>query len=279
MNNATLDLTIAIPIKNEAKLLQGCIDAIGKDFANKIVIIDSGSTDESLAIAKANNIEVIQFNWNGQFPKKRNWFLQNYTPQTTWVLFLDADEYLTDEFKNEIRLNLNNSNKVGYWLTYSRYFLGKKLKGGYPLLKLALFQVGAGEYEKIEENNWSQFDMEIHEHPILNGSIGKIKSEIDHLDFRSISHYISKHNEYASWEAQRILKSLNDKQISTTWTWKQKLKYKLMLTPFIGPLYFLGSYFLLAGFRDGSRGFTFSILKAAYFTQVYCKIVEQRRKV
>jgi glycosyltransferase involved in cell wall biosynthesis len=278
MKNHALDLTIAIPIKNEAKLLQGCIDAIGKDFAQKIVIIDSGSTDESLAIAKANNIEVIQFNWNGQFPKKRNWFLQNYTPQTTWVLFLDADEYLTDEFKNEIRLNLNNSNKVGYWLTYSRYFLGKKLKGGYPLLKLALFQVGAGEYEKIEENNWSQFDMEIHEHPILIGNIGKIKSEIDHLDFRSISHYISKHNEYASWEAHRILESLNDKKISATWTWKQKLKYKLMLTPFIGPLYFLGSYFLLAGFRDGSRGFAFSILKAAYFTQVYCKIVEQRSR-
>jgi len=278
MNNTSLDLTIAIPIKNEAKLLQGCIDAIGKDFAQKIVIIDSGSTDESLAIAKANNIEVIQFNWNGHFPKKRNWFLQSHKPQTKWVLFLDADEYITDAFKNEVRSNLSSSNKVGYWLTYSRYFLEKKLKGGYPLLKLALFQVGAGEYEKIEENNWSQFDMEIHEHPILNGVIGKIKSEIDHLDFRSISHYISKHNEYASWEAHRILKSLNDKKISTTWTWKQKLKYKLMLTPFIGPLYFLGSYFLLAGFRDGSRGFAFSILKAAYFTQVYCKIVEQRSR-
>jgi glycosyltransferase involved in cell wall biosynthesis len=279
MNNTSLDLTIVIPIKNEANLLQGCIDAIGKDFAQRIVIIDSGSTDESLAIAKANNIEVIQFNWNGQFPKKRNWFLQNHKPQTKWVLFLDADEYITYAFKNEVRSILSSSNKVGYWLTYSRYFLGKKLKGGYPLLKLALFQVGAGEYEKIEENNWSQFDMEIHEHPILIGNIGKIKSEIDHLDFRSISHYISKHNEYASWEAQRILKSLNDKKISATWTWKQKLKYKLMLTPFIGPLYFLGSYFLLAGFRDGSRGFAFSILKAAYFTQVYCKIVEQRKKV
>jgi glycosyltransferase involved in cell wall biosynthesis len=278
MNNTILDLTIAIPIKNEAKLLQGCIDAIGKDFAKHIVIIDSGSTDQSLEIAKANNIEVIQFNWNGQFPKKRNWFLQNYKPQTKWVLFLDADEYVTDAFKKEIKANLNSSNKVGYWLTYSRYFLGKKLKGGYPLLKLALFQIGAGEYEKIEENNWSHFDMEIHEHPILIGNIGKIKSEIDHLDFRSISHYISKHNEYASWEAQRILKSLHDKKITTTWTWKQKLKYKLMLTPFIGPLYFLGSYFLLAGFRDGSRGFAFSILKAAYFTQVYCKIVEQRSR-
>jgi glycosyltransferase involved in cell wall biosynthesis len=149
MNDIKIDLTIAIPIKNEAKLLQGCIDAIGKDFAKHIVIIDSGSTDQSLEIANANNIEVIQFIWNGQFPKKRNWFLQNHKPQTKWVLFLDADEYITDTFKNEIRANLNSSNKVGYWLTYSRYFLGKKLKGGYPLLKLALFQIGAGEYERM----------------------------------------------------------------------------------------------------------------------------------
>jgi len=269
-----LNITIAIPIKNEALLLQGCLDAIGKDFAEKIVIIDSGSTDNSLEIAKKNNIEVLDFKWNGQFPKKRNWFLQNYSPKTKWVQFLDADEYLTEDFKNEIRKAILDEVKVGFWLTYTRYFLGKKMKGGYPLRKLALFRVGSGEYERIEENNWSTLDMEIHEHPILDGKTGVIKSEIDHLDFRGISHYVIKHNEYASWEAERIMKMGANSEIKKQWTWKQKMKYKLMLTPFIGPAFFLGSYFLLGGFRDGSRGLAFSILKASYFTQVYCKIKE-----
>jgi hypothetical protein len=227
-----------------------------------------------LEIAQRNDVEVLDFKWNGQFPKKRNWFLQNHTPLTKWILFLDADEYLTEGFKNEIRNAIVDENKVGFWLTYTRYFLGKKLKGGYPLRKLALFRVGAGEYEKIEENNWSTLDMEIHEHPVLKGDIGTVKSEIDHLDFRGISHYVIKHNEYASWEAERIMKMGTNLEIKKQWTWKQKIKYKLMLTPFIGPAFFLGSYFLLGGFRDGSRGLAFSILKASYFTQVYCKIKE-----
>ena len=269
-----LNITIAIPIKNEATLLQGCIDAIGKDFVQKIIILDSGSTDGSLAIAHKNNIEVLDFKWNGQFPKKRNWFLQNYTPLTEWVFFLDADEYLNEAFKTSLRKNINKENIVGFWLSYTRYFLGKKLKGGYPLRKLALFKIGAGEYEKIDEHNWSNLDMEIHEHPIIAGKTAIIKEEIDHLDFRGISHYIIKHNEYASWEAQRIVSTGNNKSIRATWTLKQRLKYKLMLTPFIGPAFFVGSYFLLGGVRDGARGLAFSILKASYFTQVYCKIKE-----
>lgn len=269
-----LDITIAIPIKNEAKLLQGCLDAIGDDFAQKIIILDSGSTDASLDIAKDNNIEVLDFKWNGQFPKKRNWFLQNYPPKTKWVFFLDADEYLTEAFKNEVRKNIDNENLVGFWLSYTRYFLGKQMKGGYPLRKLALFKVGSGEYERIEENNWSTLDMEIHEHPVLDGKTGIIKSEIDHLDFRGISHYVIKHNEYASWEAERLVKTGNNKEAIKNWTWKQKIKYKLINTSLIGPVYFMGSYFLLGGFRDGSRGFAFSILKASYFTQIYCKIKE-----
>ena len=271
-----LNITIAIPIKNEAKLLQGCLDAIGNDFVEKIIILDSGSTDGSLEIAKNNNVEVLDFKWNGQFPKKRNWFLQNYIPATKYVLFLDADEYLSESFKAEVRSKIEDESISGFWLSYTRYFLGKKLKGGYPLRKLALFKVGAGEYERIEENNWSTLDMEIHEHPVIIGAIGVIKSEIDHLDFRGISHYVIKHNEYASWEAERIIKTASDSSVKNSWTWKQKIKYKLLLSPFVGPVYFLGNYFLLGGIRDGARGLAFSILKASYFTQVYCKIKEHQ---
>jgi glycosyltransferase involved in cell wall biosynthesis len=269
-----LDLTIAIPVCNEEKNLPGCLEAIGKDLAKRIVVIDSGSIDNTKLIALEFGAEVLNFEWNGNFPKKRNWFLRNHTPDTKWVLFLDADEYLTKEFKTELKTALQKDGVVGYWLNYTIYFLGKKLKGGYPLDKLALFQVGSGEYERIDEDRWSKFDMEIHEHPILNGKTGTIKSKIDHQDFRGVSHYVTKHNEYAWWEAERFLKSSQDVMSIKNWTWKQKLKYKLMRTPFIGPAYFCGSFFALGGFRDGSRGLAFAILKMAYFTQVYCRIRE-----
>ena len=271
-----LDLTIAIPVKNEERNLPGCIKAIGKDFASSIIIIDSGSNDRTKEIAKENNIDIVDFKWDGKFPKKRNWFLRNHTLQTKWILFLDADEYLTEEFKTEVREKLKQEDKVGYWLSYSIYFLGSQLKGGYPLKKLALFKIGAGEYERIDENAWSQLDMEVHEHPHLTGEVGKIKAKIDHQDFRGVSHYVIKHNEYAAWEASRFVKATSNKSLSSLWTWKQRLKYWMMKSPLVGPAYFFGSFFLLGGFRDGARGLAFAILKMSYFTQVYCKIRENK---
>ena len=85
---------------------------------------------------------------------------------------------------------------------------------------------------------------------------------------------MAKHNEYSSWEAARLLKALEDPDAAARWTWKQKLKYRLVRSPLIGPVYFLGNYVLMGGFRDGAAGLAFSILKAAYFTQVYCKLRE-----
>jgi glycosyltransferase involved in cell wall biosynthesis len=271
-----LDLTIAIPVRNENKNLPGCLAAIGKGFAKKVVVIDSASKDNTRQIAEDFGAEVIDFLWDGKFPKKRNWYLRNHTPETKWILFLDADEYINDEFKTELKNALQRDDKVGYWLRYTIHFLGKKLKGGYPLHKLALFKVGNGEYEQIEEDHWSNLDMEVHEHPILNGKTGVLKNKIDHQDFGGISHYIAKHNEYASWEAARFLKTYRNPEIASKWTFKQRLKYRLMRSIFIGPAYFLGSFILLGGFRDGSRGWAFATLKMSYFNEVYCKIRERK---
>lgn len=268
-----LDLTIAIPVRNEEKNLAKCLQAIGPDLAKQVVVIDSGSTDNTVSIAREHGVAVIQFVWDGKFPKKRNWYLRNHTPATKWVMFLDADEFLTEAFKSELRETLSrNDATVGYWLRYTIYFLGKVNKGGYFLHKLALFQVAAGEYERIDEEQWSKLDMEIHEHPVLHGEVGMIRSKIDHQDLRGVSYYVTKHNEYSSWEAARYLKTINEAR--GHFTWMQRVKYGLMRTPWLGPIYFLGSFFLMGGFRDGSRGFAFAILKMAYFTQVYLKIRE-----
>ena len=270
-----LDLTIVIPVKNEELNLGGCLAAIGADFAASIVVVDSSSTDRTREIAIQAGANYVNFEWNGEFPKKRNWFLRTHTPTTQWVFFLDADEYLTPEFKSELRQALKSEEHIGYWLSYSIYFLGRPLKGGYPLRKLPLFKVGAGEYERIDEKKWSQLDMEIHEHPVIDGSIGVIKARIDHRDYRGIEHWVHKHNEYSSWEAGRIEKVLSDPDVRKQWTVVQKIKYGLIRTPLIGPAFFLGSLILLGGFRDGARGFAFALLKMGYFTQVYCKIKER----
>ena len=277
INYMLLDLTVVIPAKNEEQNLPECLSAIGSDLAQRVVVIDSGSTDRTQAIARAYGAEVLNFNWNGEFPKKRNWFLRNHTPDTTWVLFLDADEYLTPAFKEELREVLGrNENKVGYRLNYTVYFLGKQLKGGYPLHKVALFKVGAGEYEYVEEQQWSQLDMEVHEHPVLVGDIGLIRSKIDHQDFRGINHFVIKHSEYASWEAARFLKASEEAKPQHLWSWKQCIKYRLMKSVLIGPAFFLGSFFIYGGFRDGVLGFVHAVLRMSYFLQVYSRIQEKK---
>ncbi|MCC9642714.1 glycosyltransferase family 2 protein [Rhodopirellula sp. JC740] len=271
----TLDLTIAIPVKNEGTDLLACLNVIGHDFAKRVVVIDSGSSDATPSIAKEWGADVVDFAWDGQFPKKRNWFLRDHPPETKWVLFLDADEHLTSVFKEELRATLPKTEHVGFWLHYTIYFLGGELKHGYPLEKLALFQVGSGEYERIDETGWSKLDMEIHEHPILDGTLGTIRSKIDHRDFRPLHHYIAKHNEYSSWEAARF--QVRSEEDRASMTWKQRLKYRIVTSPLAGPVYFVGAYFFMRGFLDGSRGFVFALLKMSYFTQVYCKIREARQ--
>lgn len=267
-----LDLTIAIPVLNEQKNIKNCLNAIGTNFAKKIVLIDSGSVDDTSSIAREYGVEFINFKWNGQFPKKRNWYLRNFAPTTKWILFLDADEMLTAEFKNEVSSAIESDEYVGYWLHYSRYFMGKKLKGGYPLDKLALFKVGFGEYEYIDEKSWSNLDMEIHEHPLLNGKIGKIKAEIEHNDFRGIEFYQKKHIQYALWEANRYMMiSTNDRD---NLTFRQKVKYSLIKSSFGGIIFFFIAYFYFKGFLDGWRGLIFSVFKMNYYTMINAMIKE-----
>ena len=269
-----LSLTIAIPVRNEERNLAVCLQAIGTGFARQVVVIDSASTDATADVARTHGAELITFQWDGHFPKKRNWFLCHNPPSTDWVLFLDADEILTPAVKREIATALPGSNHQGFLLSYTNYFLGRRLHGGYPLRKLALFRVGGVEYERIEENHWSECDMEVHEHPIVAGSVGLIRSRIDHRDLRGIDTYMSKHNHYAAWEAQRLFSHRRDPHIAASWKLHQRFKYRLISSPWGGLAFFFGSFFAMGGWRDGSIGFAFCLLKAGYFTQIACRLRE-----
>lgn len=274
MHQPASDITIAIPVRNEERNLAACLQAIGVDFARRVVVIDSSSADATASVAREHGAELIQFHWDGQFPKKRNWFLRYHTPFTSWVMFLDADEILTPTVKNEIMATLPGSSHEGFLLSYTNYFLGRRLRGGYPLRKLALFRVGQVEYERIEEDYWSQCDMEVHEHPIVSGSVGLIRSRIDHRDLRGIDSYMAKHNQYAAWEARRLFSHRHDPHATIRWKPHQRLKYHLLTSPWGGLVFFLGSFLAMGGWRDGGVGFAFCMLKAGYFVQIACRLRE-----
>lgn len=285
------DITVVIPVKDEAKNLPVCLSRLA-GFA-QIVVVDSGSTDATCVIAEEAGVEVLHFQWDGQFPKKRNWTLRNYTFETQWVLFLDADEFVSEAFKAELAEALANTAHTGFWLNYERWFLGRQLKHGDEFNKLALFKVGTGEYERIDENQWSSLDMEIHEHPVLEGSIGEIKAAIEHNEYRGLHHYIAKHNEYSSWEACRYLRLMHSRseptqssairdqplqQSCSEWenlTDRQRKKYQHITKWWAAPVYFIRGYILKGGFLDGAAGLHFALMKAVYFYQIRLKIRER----
>lgn len=255
-------VTVFLPVKNEAKNLPACLEAL-KGFSHK-VLIDSGSTDETIALAKAAGCEVLDFRWDGHFPKKRNWALQNYAVKTPWVLFLDADERMTETFADELVQTLPTTPHNCFWLYFDNWFMGRMLRHGDVMHKTALLRVGTGGYERIPESEWSNLDMEIHEHLVVKGTSGAIRARLEHHDMRPLKSYYIKHCEYAAWESGRVGRLKGDEKLSR----RQRLKYRLIRNPIFPILYFMATYFLKLGFLDGWAGFYFAAGKAAYFYQI-----------
>lgn len=269
-----IPISIVVSVKNEELNLPLCLEKLNS--FSEVVVVDSQSTDKTPEIVKSFGFKLIDFKWNGRFPKKRNWVLRNVPIANEWVLFIDADEFLTETFIKELSEKIKYTKDNGFWIYYNNYFMGKEQKFGLKMRKLALFKKSKGSFEKIEEDNWSHLDMEIHEHPIIEGSVGQLKSTIIHKDFKGLKHYIDRHNAYSSWEASRFINLKKDNNIKLTF--RQHLKYNLLRSGLLPYLYFIGTYIFKLGILDGITGFYFARYKANYFFQIQTKIKELRLK-
>jgi glycosyltransferase involved in cell wall biosynthesis len=272
----TLPVTVVIPVKNEEANLGRCLSRL-TIFAD-VVVVDSGSTDRTLEIAAAHGVRVVQFTWDGRFPKKRNWFLLNHPPTQPWILFLDADEFVDGPFCDALARATEDEGVQGLWLTYTNWFLGRPLRYGVPQRKLACFRTGAGLYERIDEDRWSRLDMEVHEHPVIAGRIGEIAVPIDHHDDKGIARFIDRHRDYAEWEARRVLKLRQDSSGWDDLTSRQRFKYRNLGRWWYPFFYFLFTYLVKRGFFDGRAGFHYAAYKMWYFRTIGLLIEETTTK-
>ena len=272
MNKELNDLlTIVIPVKNEEKNLPECLESV-KAFSH-VVVVDSGSTDTTCEIAVNYGREVVQFRWNGQFPKKRNWMLRNYSFKTPWVMFLDADERMTDAFVSELARTLPNTKHAVFYVCLNNWFMGRLLKHGKVPRKTAVVKLGFGEYEHIEEHSWSSLDMEVPEQiiPSEGGTVGMIKGRLEHYDKRSLSSYYEKHNQYSDWFAHRARTSYNYSHLS--W-WQRFIRCRLKESKLLPYAYFFYTYIWRLGFLDGEAGYYFALAKFTAISQTQSKIAE-----
>jgi len=261
-------VSIIVPVKNEAENLARCLGSVA--WADEVCVVDSGSTDGTGRIAEAHGARVVQFDYQGGYPKKKNWALEHVALRNEWVFLLDADETLPPEMEAELRQIVESpGGHDGYWINRRFQFLGKWMKHAYyPNWNLRLFRSGKGRFEKLTEAETKSGDIEIHEHVVVQGTTGRLRCEMDHYAFPSVEVFVEKHNRYSNWEA-RVARdtmlagsaaAIADADVARRRRVK-RWSHGLPLRPW---LRFLYVYVWQRGFLDGREGFYFARLHAFY---------------
>ena len=230
-------LSIVIITKNEEKFI---FDALKSAvFADEVVILDSGSEDQTCNIAKKIGARVEQQSWLG-FGAQKNKAVE--LADNDWVFVLDADERITPELRDEIISTLKNPQFDGYRIARLNNFFGKYIKtcGLYPDYSIRLFNRNKGKFN----------DVAVHESVQMSGSVSTLNNHMIHLAYETIDEFRTKQKKYAD--------------LST--------KKKNMLKALISPLWtFFKLYFLKLGFLDGWQGFIIAKLYAQYTFWKYTK--------
>ena len=280
---ARAPVSVLIPVRNEAANLPRCLGAI-QDWADEIVVVDSGSTDETVAIAEDAGATVLQFNYRGGWPKKRQWALDEYSWSNDWVLLLDADEILTSPAKAEIAEAISSGRCDGYWLPFRIVFLGRMLRfGDTQLWKCSLFRTGKGRYEqRLGNQDESMSDIEVHEHVVVDGPTGRLTCPVRHENWNSLARYIDKHNAYSTWEAA-VLRKGSDADLPASPFGNQAqrrrwLKRTLLRLPGSPLLRFFYIYILRLGVLDGRPGLIYATFKMVQMFHVKAKMYEARTR-
>ncbi|MGP1384123.1 MAG: glycosyltransferase family 2 protein [Thainema sp.] len=284
---AKLPVSVLIPAKNEEENLVACLESVAR--ANEVFVVDSQSTDETCAIAERYGAQVVQFHFNGRWPKKKNWALDNLPFSNEWVLIVDCDERITPELWDEIAIAIQNEQHSGYYLNRRIFFLGTWLRHGgrYPDWNLRLFRHAKGRYENLKtEEIRNTGDNEVHEHVVLDGPVGYLKHDMLHEDYRDMYQWLARHNRYSNWEARvylNLLTGMGEQDtiganlLGDAVQRKRFLKKIWVRLPFKPFLRFILVYILQRGFLDGFAGYTYARLISQYEYQIGVKLFELRQ--
>ena len=282
-----LPVSVLIPTKDEELNLPACLESVER--AGEVFVVDSQSQDRSIEIAENYGANVIQFNFNGRWPKKKNWSLDNLPFRYEWVLIVDCDERITPELWDEIAVAIQDAEYNGYYLNRKVFFLGQWIRygGKYPDWNLRLFKHQKGRYENLKtEDIPNTGDNEVHEHVLLQGNVGYLKNDMLHIDFRDIYHWLQRHNRYSNWEARVYYNYLTDSYpnhsvrpslLGNAIQRKRFLKKIWVRLPFKPILRFILTYILRLGFLDGRAGYIYARLLSQYEYQIGVKLYELRR--
>jgi glycosyltransferase involved in cell wall biosynthesis len=244
-------ISISIITLNEEKNIARCLRSVA--WADEIIVVDSGSNDGTVEIAKTLGAKVIHNDWRG-FSEQKEFALRNCTNE--WVLSLDADEEVSAELKEEIMKTLQEEPSFdGFYIPRKTFFNGKWIKscGWYPGFQLRLFKKSVTKLT----------DRKVHEGFVVAGKVGYLKGDLLHYTHFDLKSTFAKINNYSTLEAEE------------KYATKKSGPLNFILNPLAA---FLQHYILRRGFSDGVEGLLISILHAITNLLTYMKIWEMRRE-
>lgn len=280
--SARAPVSVLIPVKNEAANLSRCLGCVS--WADEIIVVDSQSSDGSIEIAERQGAKVVQFHFNGVWPKKKNWALENIPFRNEWVFILDADEVLPPAAEQEFARAMTEGGQIaGYWINRRFRFMGRWLRHAYyPNWNLRLFRHPLGRYEKLTDSDTNSGDNEVHEHVVVRGPTARLRCELDHYAFPSVEVFVEKHNRYSNWEARVAVDCLLARTSGDFSAMpvgrRRKLKLLSHRLPFRPLLRFLYIYLWQRGFLDGREGYYFARLHAIYEFLSVAKTYELKKR-
>jgi glycosyltransferase involved in cell wall biosynthesis len=282
----TLPLTVLVAVKNEAVNLERCLASL--TWAQKVIVVDSNSCDNSAELAARMGAQVIQFQYRGGYPKKRQWALEQQLIDTPWALLLDADESIPQPLYDEIAAVIDDGRaRDAYFILKGFHFLGRRFRyGGFSHSAILLFRTGKARFERLIADSADGLDMEVHERLIVDGTIGALKTPLIHQDDKGLAAYIRRHNEYSTWEARVRMQLFDDggssretipaSLIGNLQERRRFLKKVAMRVPAEPFLWFVYHYVFRLGILEGRPGLIASQLRAHYISEVRAKVYELR---
>ena len=270
--NYSPTIAVVILTLNEEINIERCI--LSANWANEVIVLDSGSIDKTLSIAHKHGIKTYVHIQNRPFKisDQRNYALEECNLSSDWVLFLDADEIITPELQKNLKCTLQTNTEFNaYALTPKYIFWGKWLKKtqGYPnwhdrMVKLREVKFVGGVWEHFDET----------------AKKGFIKIPYVHYaNSHGFDIWIDKHQRYSSWNAQIYFNYLKTKDTIELKT-NRKLVLRKLAAKFLfftPPLRFIHMFIIRGGFLEGWKSFLFCSLYFIYESMTYIKVIELKR--
>jgi len=239
-------LSVVLITKNEESNIRRCLDSV--QFADEIIVVDSGSTDKTVAIAESYRAKIFGHEWRGFGPAKQAGVEK---ASGDWILSIDADEEVTPELASEIKSKIENDNGTcGYYFKRKTKFLGRWILhcGWYPDYVLRLFQKEKGRFDNAI----------VHEKVVTDGPVNYLNSELLHYSYPDLEHYLIKFNRYTTMGAEEEFRKGRKTKLSD-----------IAIKPAAA---FVKHYLIKQGFRDGTEGFVLSFLSSMSVMVKYAKL-------